>query len=152
ADDVARCLVAQHACIADRLEAIETPRLAELVAGAGLDPAVIVPCAGSLPGAPAGGGGSDGRKLDACQRAVQKSDAKLFAETTGFLRSCAARVFACRQQKPLDATCVARAACPKLRARLAGLTTKLAAAVAKRCDAQALPIAELLGASGAGFQ
>ena len=98
--------------------------------------------------------GARGKVVDACQRAIQKADAKLAGGTTAALRRCATQVLACRQQKPGDPTCLAKAqvACPKLRAGITRLEAKLATTIAKKCDAPLLANAELLGAAGAGFQ
>jgi hypothetical protein len=154
ADDVGRCLVAQHACSVDRLVAFETPRALELLALAGLAPATVLPCALPSPTGTGAGLGARDRIVDACQRAIQKADAKLVSGTTAALRRCATQVLACRQQKPTDPTCLAKAqvTCPKLRAEITRLKAKLATTIAKKCDAPLLANAELLGAAGAGFQ
>ncbi len=154
ADAVGACVLASHACTADRLVAVETPRAPELLGLGGLDAAVFLPCAPATGAALGGGLGERGKALDACQRAIQKSDAKLVAGTAALLRKCATQVFACRQQKASDPACLvkAQASCPKLRAKITGLTTKVAEAVAKKCDTPKLAIAEILGASGAGLQ
>ncbi|MCC6766489.1 MAG: right-handed parallel beta-helix repeat-containing protein [Deltaproteobacteria bacterium] len=153
ADDVARCLLAEHACATDRLVALETPRLGELLALGAVSPGALrcPPLAVSAGGS---GLGARGKVVDACTRALQKAGTKLASGAAAALRSCAGRVLACRQTKPSDPDCIAKARtwCPKRAAAIAALAARVADAVAKRCGAPPLAIGEILGATGAGFQ
>jgi hypothetical protein len=152
--DVAACVAAQHACVAQRMVALETPRAGELLGLGGLAAATVLPCATTIPGGAGSGLGVRGKAVDACQQAIQKAGAKLVAGTARLARRCAALVFTCRQQKPADLACLprARVACARGGTTTTSLATKVAAAIAKRCDVPTFSTAELLGATGAGFQ
>ncbi len=154
ADDVARCLLAEHACTVDQIVGLETPRAAELLTLGGLTPGSVLDCAVTPAIGNGDGFGLRGKAVDACQRAIQKSGARLVSGTGALLRRCAAQVLACRQLKPADSACLTKAlaACPKARAKVTTLATKLALAIAKKCDAPTVAIGELLSGSGAGFQ
>jgi CSLREA domain-containing protein len=154
ADDVARCVLADHDCVADRLVALETPRAPELFTLGGLTPAAVLACGVTTPTGTGEGLGTRGKAIDACQRTLQKAGAKLVVGATAALRGCAAQVLGCRQLKPADPACVAKAmvACPMARTKVDRLVTTLTATIAKRCDDPTVAIAELLGGTGAGFQ
>ncbi len=153
-DAIASCVLAQHACAVERLVTLETPRAGELLTLGGLVPAEVLRCDAVPTAGSAVGLGARGRIVDACDRTRQKAAAKLIAGTTSLLGGCARRVFACRQQKPADPACVTRArkTCAKHAAKLDRLGATLTATIAKRCSPPKLAIAELLGATGAGFQ
>ncbi|MCC6849425.1 MAG: CSLREA domain-containing protein [Deltaproteobacteria bacterium] len=152
-DDVARCLLAEHACTTDRLIALETPRLAELFALGALSPGALR-CPPPAASAAAGGLGARGKILAACMRALQKAGSRIATGAASARRSCAARVLACRQTKPNDERCLAkaRARCPRLAAAVDARAVRIAAAVARHCGAPTLGIGELRGAAGGGFQ
>ncbi len=154
ADAVARCLLAEHACVADRLLAVDAPRAAELLALAGSSVTDALTCPPATASGNGGGLGARGKTLDACARTIQKASAKLVAGTAAALRRCAARVLDCRQRKPDDPSCLAkaRASCAKLHTVAGRVANDAATAIAKRCDAPRVAIAEVLGGTGAGFQ
>jgi hypothetical protein len=154
ADDVARCVLADHGCVADRLVALETPRTAELLTLGGLTPGDVLGCGAGNANGTGEGLRARGKAIDACQRTLQKAGGKLVVGATAALRGCAAQVLGCRQQKPAEPSCLAKAmiACPKARAKVDRLVTALTGTIAKRCDSPTVEIAELLGATGAGFQ
>jgi CSLREA domain-containing protein len=154
AADVAACLAAQHACVAQQLVTTETPRASELLGLGGLTAERVLPCA-MAPAAGAGSGlGAHGKAVDACERAIQKAGAKLVGGVIKLAGRCATAALACRQRKPADTACLAsaRVACPRLRDGITRLEAMLARAVDAKCNVSTLGVGELLGATGTGFQ
>lgn len=153
-DAIAACVVGQHACVVDRLVALETPRAGELLTLGGLTPADVLRCAVTPTTGDGAGLGARGKLVDACDRTIRKAGAKLVAGASALAGGCTRRVFACHQQKPADAACLAKAqrVCAKSTDKLDGLRDALATAIAKKCAAPTLTIGEILGATGSGFQ
>ncbi len=88
-----------------------------------------------------------------CQKALGKAGTKLAASKLKRLQACAQGAFTCLQLKPGDDACLAKAGtkCGKGLAGVAADRAKLGAAVTKACGPPALESADLLGASGLGF-
>jgi len=154
AEGVAECVTVSHACTADRLVAVETPRVRGLLGLGGLNPESILPCLAGFPTGNAAGLDDRGKVIEACQQTIRKAGAKLVAGTRKLARSCADAVFACHQLKPTDPQCLTKAAvgCAKADAKITKLESAIGAAIVKKCGADEVAPSELLGASGAGFQ
>jgi CSLREA domain-containing protein len=154
APSVAACVAVSEACTVDRLVVAETPRARALAELGGLTLNAVLPCAPGLPPGNGAGLAERGKIVEACQQAIRKAGAKLVAGSAKLAHGCADAVFACRQAKPADAACLAKAgaACAKARGKITALETALATAIDAKCGAAKLAPSELLGTSGAGFQ
>lgn len=110
---------------------------------------------------PADGAGSGlpdpktlGKAALKCQKALGKAGTKLAAAKLKRLQACAQSAFACLQTKPGDDACVAKAGpkCGKTLAAMAAARAKATTTITKACAPPALEDADLLGASGLGFE
>ena len=149
ADDVARCLVARHACRAEALVGTAFPRARQLLALAGRDPTLEASC---LPPGGPGGAGADGKGLVKCQKGLAKAGTAYAKARLQARQACAAVVLACLQVKTTDPECLpkAKAKCTKLDAKVEAALAKIAPALAKACGG-ALAFADVIGAGGVGF-
>ena len=154
AASLAECVAVSEACTIDRVVAAETRRARELAELGGVTLESLVPCATGLSPGNGAGLGDRGKVVEACHQTVRKAGAKLVAGTQKLGHACADAVLACRQTKPGDQTCLAKAAaaCAKDRAKITKLEGSLATAVVRKCGPDTLAPTELLGAAGAGFQ
>lgn len=155
---IADCLARQHACRVDAAIGAAVPRAADVLTRVGHDPAELA-CLGA-----GASGGADGlgdpkarvKAASACQSALAAAGLKYVKTALGAVHQCALAVYACVQQDPGDAACVAkaRAACAKAAPALAGpdgVAARHAAAIAKACGVPALAAADLTAPLGLGF-
>lgn len=154
---VAACVARQHACRVDAAIGAAVPRAPDLLTRVGRDPAEL-PCLGTGAGSGVDGLGAgkvQAKAASACQNALVLAGQKYVKTALGSVQQCALAVYACVQQDPGDAACVAkaRATCAKTVPTLAGpdgADARHAAAVAKACAAPTLAFSDLAGPLGLG--
>jgi len=104
-------------------------------------------------------GGGDGigdparaKRLVKCAAAIEKSGAKVASARFAQLHKCVDAVFACKQLKPGDAACLAKAqaSCDKAITALAGNDAHLEATIEKACGPPVEP-QDLVDAQGLGY-
>lgn len=98
--------------------------------------------------------GKAAKALAKCSKTLGQAGAKFAAARMKHLQKCAAAAFACVQQKPGDAACVAKAdrSCAKELAKSAADEVKLHGAVLKACDAPAVDPVDLRSVAGIGYE
>lgn len=130
-----RCLARELACRADRLFELQQPRAAELLrryAGSALPATCLTDQGGS------GSGLGDlvvGKLVSGCATSVAKASAGFHGKALKGIGACVNKAVACVQNKPHDATCVAKAkaGCEKELGKLAAERGKLEGAIEKKC-------------------
>ncbi len=128
------CIADVVTCAAANAVEAQQPRLAQLLAAAGVD----VDDGGCLDGLGGAGNVADaklGKTVDACRAAVAKAGQKLVASRLKGTDACAGAVMKCLQEKPGDAACLtkARAKCDKAFGARAAAAQALRTGIAKKC-------------------
>ncbi len=144
ATEIAHCVLAQHACRAERLFGLEMPRAAELLDMLG----VSLGTDDCLLAGPGGGAGvadaALAKPVARCSTAIAKAGARFVTTEVKTLGKCADALAACRIGKPLDPRCITRAQprCRRDGPRIDAAGAKLIAAVVKKCGSVPFPILE----------
>lgn len=143
------CLVTVTACVSGDLTEATQPRLAQLLALAGVDSAGL-PCLDDLGGTGDVGDAKLGKSVDACRAAISKGMQAFVAARAKGLEACAGAVTKCVQEKPDDPGCLTKAGakCTKAVAGRAATSDKLRAAIGGKC---AIDFPTLAAESGLGL-
>ncbi len=158
--NLAGCVVNQHACRAQHLVAIGTPRTRELLTFAGR-PVDEFPCIDQVAAADGGGAGVAAdhvKSLLKCTKTIDKLSQSLITTGGKTVQGCLDAGIICLQTKPQDPKCLskAQAKCTAIFAKLEdptkGTTAKLQAKLTATCSPQAgLDANDLALANGLGF-
>jgi hypothetical protein len=156
-DELAACVVGEHACRAATLFELVQPRARELMrvpemSAAMVDRAVCLPDHGGD-----GDGFSDpsgiGKAVDVCATAIVKAGTTFVRKRMTRLTACADALFSCIQLKPDDGACLAKA---RLRceagAAAAGVDERaVTSAIGARCNESVIGYASLRAARAANL-
>lgn len=155
------CVVDHHACRAQHLVGIGTPRARELMIFGGLDPDSDFPCLNEVAQADGGNSSVDpthAKALLKCSKTIDKLSLALLGAGAKTVQGCLDAGIACLQVKPTDPACLtkAQAKCAKGFGKLQdpskGTIAKIAGKFLKACSVGPnLSIIDLGGTSGLGL-
>jgi len=152
--DIAACVGARQACLAEELFGVEAARAGELIELAGVD----LPSDTCL--VERGSGGGDlgdpkgaGKAVVKCVQGIEKAGRRFVTRRLKALEACTGALFTCVQTKPGDLACVAAAdrRCDREYARIGAETVRLYDGIQRRCATADLPIETLLDPAGANL-
>jgi hypothetical protein len=156
-DDLATCVVGEHACRGAALFELLQPRAKELMRlpgmnAATLDTIVCLPDHGG-DGAAVGDPAGEGKAVESCAAAIVKSGTSFVKKRLARMAKCADALFTCVQLKPGDGACLAkaRARCDAGQATSAAEERTLARSVTNRCREDVVAYATLRAARAANL-